>query len=228
MQSSQRPPVIGLIILVVLALAGCGSSQARADSMAVSRANNTSEQVAALETIAATADLKPRVNLVAPVEVGELTSYKHANELFSIDVPANWTMTNSSLTGEAVLIWNDPGKNALIIVDVFADSNIPPYDDLSSYLRKFLNFSYGDSSGFELNAPQPQQNGSILIPWRYTIEFNAGANVEMLSNSFIAQHGDKVSILTMTFPSAQLDALSPSFNAIINSYRVNAQSEIPS
>ncbi|MCG8352867.1 MAG: hypothetical protein MI924_34315 [Chloroflexales bacterium] len=228
MQSSQRPPVIGLIILVVLALAGCGSSQARADSMAFSRANNKSEQVAALEPIATTADLKPRVNLVAPVEVGELTSYKHANELFSIDVPANWTMTNSSLTGEAVLIWNDPGKNALIIVDVFADSNIPPYDDLSSYLRKFLNFSYGDSSGFELNAPQPQQNGSILIPWRYTIEFNAGANVEMLSNSFIAQHGDKVSILTMTFPSAQLDALSPSFNAIINSYRVNAQSEIPS
>jgi hypothetical protein len=229
MRSTQRPLSIGLLVLIVLALAGCGKSQAGAEPMAVSGSSNTREQqIVDLEPIAVAADLNPLVSLVTPVEVGKLTSYKHANDLFSIDVPANWTMTDSSLAGEAVLVWNDPGKNALIIVDVFADSNIPPYDDLSSYLRKFLNFSYGSSSGFELNDPKPQQNGSVLLPWSYTIELSEGVAVEMLSNSFIAQHGDKVSILTLTFPSEQFDALSPSFNTIINSYHVNAQSEIPS
>jgi hypothetical protein len=66
-----------------------------------------------------------------------------------------------------------------------------------------------------------------LIIWGYTAEASGGIQTKLLGNSFIEQKEDKVSILTTAVPEDQFDALQPSTDAIINSYRIDPSASLP-
>jgi len=162
-----------------------------------------------------------------PVEIGELETYNYSTGLFSIDAPKGWTLKDNSKTGEAILVWSDSSENGLIVVDLFQEKKQQSSDELVKLLRNFLNKSFQSEQDFSMDDPQEQSDGSQLIVWSYTANASGGAKVKLLGNSFIEQHGDKVSILTTAVPDDQFDKLKPETNKIINSYKIDPSADLP-
>lgn len=161
------------------------------------------------------------------VQIGDLETYTHADGLFSIDIPNNWTVKDNSKAGEAIVLWNDPTQNGLIVVDVFQKAEAQSEDQLVSFLQDFLNNSFSSETDFNMDPPKPQTDGSVLIVWSYTAEASGGVKSTLLGNSFIEQREDKVSILSTLVPQEQFETLLPSTNKIINSYRLDPSADLP-
>lgn len=164
---------------------------------------------------------------LAPVEIGQLRTYSHPSGVFSIDLPVNWTLTDSSRPGELILVWTDPSNNAAIIVDVLADNRQYSDEQLVDKLIAYLENSFGNQPDFFYEDPRPQNDGSILIVWGYTSTASNNVQASMLGNSFIEQRGNKVAVLTTLVPEEQFDALLDQTNAIINTYRINPDARVP-
>jgi hypothetical protein len=162
-----------------------------------------------------------------PVEIGELETYNYSTGLFSIDVPKSWTLKDNSKTGEAILVWSDASENGLLIVDLFQEKQQQSSDELVKLLQNFLNKSFQSEQDFSMDDPKEQSDGSQLIVWSYTAKATGGVNAKLLGNSFIEQHGDKVSILTTAVPDDQFDKLKPETNKIINSYTIDPSADLP-
>ncbi len=96
-----------------------------------------------------------------------------------------------------------------------------------TFLQDFLNKSFGSEADFNMDPPKPQSDGSVLIVWSYTAEASGGVTSTLLGNSFIEQRQDKISILSTLVPQDQFDALLPSTNQIINSYKLDPSADLP-
>jgi hypothetical protein len=164
---------------------------------------------------------------VLQVELGDLETYTYSTGLFSIDVPASWTLKDNSKPGEAILLWTDPTENGLLVVDILESKDEKSSDEMISFLQDFLNKSFKSESDFTMDDPKEQSDGSQLIVWSYTATANGGAKVKLLGNSFIEQRGDKLSILTTAVPDEQFDTLKPETNKVINSYSIDTAAALP-
>lgn len=164
---------------------------------------------------------------LAPVEIGQLRTYSHPSGVFSLDLPVNWTLTDNSQPGELIMVWTDPTNNAAIIVDVLEDRTQYSEDQLVDKLVAYLENLFGNQPDFVYEDPLPQNDGSILIVWGYTSTASNNVQASILGNSFIEQRGNKVAVLTTLVPEEQFDALIDQTNAIINTYRINPDAQVP-
>ncbi len=164
---------------------------------------------------------------LAPVEIGQLRTYRHSSGVFQIDIPVNWTLTDNSRPGELILVWTDPTNNAALIVDVLEDSTQYSDDQLVEKLVNFLQTSFGDQPDFFYEDPRPQNDGSLLIVWGYTSIASNNVQADMLGNSFIEQRGNKISVLTTLVPDEQFDALVSQTDQIINTYLLDPSASVP-
>jgi hypothetical protein len=224
-----------LILLVALMLAACGSEApapipSPEPSPAATATVAPTAEPTAEPTDTPTATPPPteaaeptESNELATVEIGSLETYTHSTGLFSMDVPAGWTLTDNSRDDEVIIIWTDPTNNALIGVDIFENSSSVSPEQLIEFLQNFLDNSFGDNLDFNSDPPTVQPDGGIQIAWGYTAQASNGVSAPLIGNSFIDQRGDKISILTSLIPQAQFDMLAAPVNAIINSYEVNPQ-----
>lgn len=224
-----------LILLVALMLAACGSEApapipSPEPSPAATATVAPTAEPTAEPTDTPTATPPPteaaeptESNELATVEIGSLETYTHSTGLFSMDVPAGWTLTDNSRDDEVIIIWTDPTNNALIGVDIFENSSPVSPEQLIEFLQNFLDNSFGDNLDFNSDPPTVQPDGGIQIAWGYTAQASNGVSAPLIGNSFIDQRGDKISILTSLIPQAQFDMLAAPVNAIINSYEVNPQ-----
>ncbi len=160
---------------------------------------------------------------LAAVEIGTLETYNSPNGLFSIDVPAAWTLTDNSREDEVIIIWTDPTNNALIGVDIFENDSAVTEEQLTDFLQDFLANSFGDNLDFNSDPPVIQPDGSVQIAWGYTAQASNGVSAPLIGNSFIDQRTDKISILTILIPQAQFERLEEAVSTIINSYQVDPQ-----
>lgn len=174
---------------------------------------------------------KPAVAVTSPekflkVKAENLKTYKHKSGLFEIDIPEGWLPTDNTKPGEAIVLWFDPTKNALITVDIF---NAPPgIDDakMVTLLKTFLTNTFGKRPGFFMEEPATQPDKSVQIVWGYT-ETIQGATGRVQGNSFIEKVGDKVSLLTTGVLEHQFEDLNASMSSVVNSYKVNAATKLP-
>jgi hypothetical protein len=155
------------------------------------------------------------------VKAENLQPYRYKSGLFELDIPADWIPIDNSKTGETIVLWFDPTKNALITVDIF---NVP--DGMNSsqmigLLQNFLRNTFNSKPGFFMEEPIPQADGSIQIVWGY-VETIQGATGIVQGNSFIQKIDNKVSLLTTGVLHHQYDDLLKPMTRIINSYKVNA------
>jgi len=111
-------------------------------------------------------------------------------------------------------------------VDLFQQAEQQSEEQLTTLLQNFLKKSFGTNQDFSMDDPKPQSDGSVLIVWSYT-DKSQGVDVDMTGNSFVEQHGDKVSILTTLVPHEQFDKLLESTNSIIRSYKIDDSSALP-
>ncbi|HZT34603.1 MAG TPA: hypothetical protein VFA15_01685, partial [Nitrososphaera sp.] len=159
------------------------------------------------------------------VDMGELQTYNYKTGLFSIDVPKNWSEQDNSKPGEAILLWSEPSGNATVVVDIFQEKTKQNSDELTKFLKDFLTKTFGKEDKFTIDDPSPQKDGSVLLVWSYNDKTRGDASV--LGNSFIEQHGDKVSILSTVVPEDQFDTLLDKTNQIIQSYSIDETADLP-
>src|SRR6266545_3458788 len=103
MAALHRPHMLVATLLAMALLAACGGAPTADAPTAEPTAKPTltprptSKPKPTPEPTAA-ADSDPKL---LDVEIAKLNSYTHGNELFTIDVPANWTLKDNSKATEA-------------------------------------------------------------------------------------------------------------------------------
>jgi serine/threonine-protein kinase len=223
-------------LTAMLALAACGTNTPTATTTATSTpsspstasptATATPTPTEAAKSKSLSKATKPAADVSSPekflkVKAENLQPYKYKSGLFELDIPEGWTPDDKSKPSEAIVLWFDPTKNALISVDIF---NAPPAIDdakMTELLKAFLNKTFGARPGFFLEEPIAQSDGSIQIVWGYN-ETIQGATGRIQGNSFIEKVDDKVSLLTTGVLEHQFDDLKAPMSRVINSYKVDA------
>lgn len=155
------------------------------------------------------------------VQFSALAPYRHSSGVFTIAVPANWSLQVNDRPDELIHIWTDPSRNGGVIVDVFEDDLVYNDGQLRDILRSFLVNSFGAEPGFSLDEPVTQDDGRVLINWAYTARADNGVEVPLQGRSFIEQRGDKVALLTFLFPREQNDAGMAFSAAVVATYRID-------
>ncbi|HJZ46976.1 MAG TPA: hypothetical protein VKE41_07405 [Roseiflexaceae bacterium] len=167
-------------------------------------------------TAAASSDEK-----LLDVEIAKLESYTHKDDLFTVDVPANWTLKDNSKPTEAIVTWTDPNENAFMVVDIFEQEQKQTKEDLRTFLKNYLDKTFGSQQDFVQEEAQ-ESGPSQLIVWSYTGEGIGNVKAQLLANSFIKQKDNKVSLFTFVVPEEQFDRLQPDLDKILGSYTINS------
>ena len=157
---------------------------------------------------------------VAPIEFGTLKPYEHKSGVFSIGIPENWKLKDSSKSDEILHLWTDPTGNGVVVVDIIESSSTSTAEELTTALTKFLTTTFGTEPDFTISDPKTQADGSVRVTWGYTVK-SGSTSVKLLGSSFIEQKGNKVSILTVVVPEAQSQTVKTPVNEILNSYTIN-------
>jgi hypothetical protein len=161
---------------------------------------------------------------IAPVEMSDLTEYSHPGDLFTIQVPENWTAEDKSAENLAAVTWSDPAENGLIVVLITPEESELNEEELTTRLQEFVN-TFQDEPDFSADDPKTFDDGSVQIVWGYTATAEYGATSRLLINSFIYQNGNKISILMLGVPNDQFDGLKESLDTILGSFTVNPEAE---
>jgi hypothetical protein len=159
--------------------------------------------------------------------IGDLQSYSYKNDLFTIEIPADWKLTDSSNANAVSVAWGAPGDNAGIVIAIAQTTGTLSADDLSTRGEKFVKDVFGSEDGFEVSKPETQKDGSVLLPFTVSPTIN-GSAVELYGLTYVEQRGDKFSTLTVLYPKAQEQELWDShFKQIVNSYKLDETVTMP-
>ena len=231
MAALRRPHMLVAALLAMALLAACGGSSAADAPTAVpaptakptltprptAKPKPTAEPTAEPEPTAA-ADSGPQL---LDVKIAKLKSYTHGNDLFTLDVPANWTLKDNSKPTEAIATWTDPNENAFMVVDIFEKDQKQTKEELVTFLKDYLDRTFGSQQDFVQEDAQ-ESGPSQLIVWTYTGEGTGSVKAKLLANSFIKQKDNKVSLFTFVVPADQFDRLQPDLDSILGSYTINS------
>lgn len=231
MAALRRPHMLIAALLAMALLAACGGAPAAEAPTAEPTAKPTLTPRPTAKpkpTAAPEPTAKPKPTAAAAsdpklldVEIAKLDSYTHGNDLFTIDVPANWTLKDNSKPTEAIATWTDPNENAFMVVDIFEREEQQTKAELVTFLKEYLDKTFGTQQDFVQEDAQ-ESGPSQLIVWTYTGEGTGGVKAELLANSFIKQKDNKVSLFTFVVPSDQFDRLQPNLDSILGSYTINS------
>ncbi len=179
-------------------------------------------------------DLTPKPNQTNPapavrssLKIGNLKTYRHPSNLFSIDVPQRWQIENISKPSHAILRWEDPTRDGLIVVQVLRSPGEMTEEEMGERLTKIIRLIYPSNPQLKINLPVTQPNGSVRVSWSYPKTASDGSKVFYAGNSFMQQHGNKVSANFYVLPSQQYAQLKEPLNQIIRSFQLNSDVEVP-
>lgn len=154
-----------------------------------------------------------------PVVFGPLQTYTQRNA-FAIDVPANWTRTDRSKPGEAIVLWGDPTGNAELVVDVF-DAPPKTSTELSQLLQTFLRKALGANPRFVMFPTR--LNTGAAVAWSYQASSKTATGVikaKMEGHSYIRQTRGRISIVSIAIPAEQFPSSQPRLASIVDSIDV--------
>jgi hypothetical protein len=161
-------------------------------------------------TTIARLDLTPQPNqpntrpvLRSILKIGNLKNYRHPNNLFAIDIPQKWQVEDRSKPNHTILIWRDSNNEGLIEVQVRQSSRQLTEEELSEGLSAIIKRGYASYPQSNINIPVTQSDGSVRVTWSYPKKLSDGSMMFFTGNSFIQQHGNKVSVNYYILPSQQ-------------------------
>ncbi len=162
------------------------------------------------------------------IVISNLKTYTYNNNLFSIDIPQEWTLKDKSQSGEAIVVWQDKTQNALFRINLFAANGTRSKQEMTEILENHLNkiIPAETKINFTKKKPVILSDGVVRIAWSNDYP-NKGENVKFSGNSFIEQRGDKISIYTFILPDDQYKKLLAPIDQIINSYRISNSAPLP-
>jgi hypothetical protein len=161
------------------------------------------------------------------LKIGNLKTYQHPNNLFSIDIPQKWQLENSSKPQHVRVQWQDRDRDGLICVEVFYATRQFTEEELGAELSRVLKRVYAPFPQLSIKVPVTQPNGSVRVAWSYQKKASDGAIRSYAGNSFIKQYGNKLSASYYVLPAQQYVQLIEPLNQIIRSYQVSETANIP-
>jgi serine/threonine protein kinase len=158
------------------------------------------------------------------VDVRDTQQYTHRNNLFSIDIPSQWKITENRKADEIVVIWTDKTENVFVIVDVANLQQTLNQQQLTEGLKSGLTTSFAKQPGFTMKVPTTNDD-RVQIPWSYNVSVT-GFSGKMFGYSFIEQEGNKLTIVSYALPEDQFDSLNNKLSDIVDSYEVNPDAKL--
>lgn len=161
----------------------------------------------------------------AKVEVGELQTYTHPGELFTIEVPENWRSQDMSSGNMTRVMFTDPKQNAaLAIVIIPTEGRRVDQSNLPDLLKQDVQSAFGGEANFVMQEPTSQADGSVKQ--QFTYESQSGdMNAPMVGNGRIRLEGSNVSLVYSVLPDNQAEELNPQIEGMVNSLSVDRGSE---
>jgi serine/threonine-protein kinase len=181
-----------------------------------------------------TAEPTPEPEPTAPVlktqaiDVSNLQTYTYKTGIFSIDIPASWSVEDRSSENEVLVRFTDATENGVVLIDLFEMAEPQSEEQLTKILSDYLEQTYNKHPNFSQDPPKRQSDGSVLIVWGYDAEVSTGETVRLLGNSFIEQRERLVSVETIAVPDEQFDTLAEAINKIVNSYTIDPSVSVAS
>ena len=161
------------------------------------------------------------------LKIGNLKTYRHPSGLFSIDTPQRWQMENISKPNHVILRWEDANRDGLIVIQVLRSPGAMTEEEMGERLTKIIRLIYPSNPQLKVNLPVTQPDGSVRVSWSFPKKANNGSTVFYSGNSFLKQHGNKVSANFYVLPSQQYAQLKEPLNQIIRSFQLNDEIDVP-
>lgn len=178
-------------------------------------------------TISEAAGQAPATSNDAPaVVMGELETYKHPKNVFTLDVPSDWARQDNSAKTSVNMTWVAPSANGFIVVSVQTIKAAQSLDELAELGKAYLEREFGGEPAYEVTNSENLTDDIVGISWLAEPEIN-GETLKVEALTMVQQTGDKVSAFTLVFPQGLEDkALSTAVEQIVRSFTVNAKAKI--
>lgn len=165
---------------------------------------------------------QPSGQLLKSKEVvfGAFKTYVHPTKTFSIDLPNNWSIEDSSTATETIVKSADPNTNAVVVLHVWRKSGELPGGS-TQFLKNFLSATLASLPNYTEGEPKVQKDGSVGIYFKYDQTVDAGT-FSMWGDGFIQREGDLVGMLFFLIPNEQYKLKMTSAYKLINSFKLDA------
>lgn len=156
-------------------------------------------------------------------------TYTHSSKIFSITPPANWTIHDYQPSQGVFIRWVEPEGVSICTVAIVKKDTPQTPEELSSSLLQFITAAFETEANFEMDDPVSLSSSKAFIVTATYSQTIDNEELSMVVVGKIAQHKDKVSLLTATIPTSQYDTDAPDniINQFLNSYEINPEVDIP-
>lgn len=153
------------------------------------------------------------------VVFGSPQTYNHKSGWFSLNIPANWKVTDKSDESEVIVSIADPTENGIVVVRVYQPSRGYAQSELGGVLKSFLSERLATFDGFTMGELKSQRDGSTGLYFKYN-SIVEGVSHKMFGDAFIEQHNGLVGVLALIMPQEQYETKQKAAYAMVNSFRV--------
>lgn len=237
----------GILLVLIIAVLSTACSAASPQLQPVSPASPTTATTPSpTDTISPTLSPAPKAkpadtdtissetledtsNITSTAAVTTSATYTHSSQIFSIKPPVNWTMHDYQPTQGVLIRWVDPEGISICTVAIVKKDTPQTPEELTSSLLQFIAAAFETEANFEMDDPVSLSSSKAIMVTATYSQTVDDEELSMVVIGKIAQHQDKVSLLTATIPASQYDAEAPNniINQFLNSYEINPDVAIP-
>lgn len=167
---------------------------------------------------APTSPTEPVQPVPTPADVGDLTEFRDEEWGFAVSYPSSWEQVATDNDPSARLLATLNGADSILVRAVTLDVEITE-DDLAD-VRAFTDTLVLDGDGVEVLA---EPSGVVVgglpgIYYLYTFTDAASDQEGVHLHYFLFDGDTMITIVLQALPSANLDPLAPTFQAVIESF----------
>ena len=155
----------------------------------------------------------------------ELTSYSSEDGVFTIETPGSWQQSDASESGVIAQSWISIEDFSGALVQITTVEGETSSEELVTQLKEFVQSTFGSDPEFTMGEAEEQTDGSQRIIWNSTSDFGT-AKMPITGLTFIEQRGDKLSLLTIFFPTERTEELNDLIVQVLNSYKIDPDATI--
>lgn len=172
-----------------------------------------------LVTIAAVGSAAAQPKKSQDVVFGPPKPFIAADKSFSISIPNNWKITDTSTPGEAILQAADPTTNAMIVLHVLNSPAKLGDERLAKLLNLFLDQTTTTFKDFSKGEPAKQSDGSFAVYFKFN-ETVGEEKIPVSGDAFAQEEGGKVALIFLVMPTEQYDEKKNAAYQMINSFKI--------
>jgi hypothetical protein len=161
-------------------------------------------------------------------QFGDLASYKHPKNVFSIKVPENWTKEESAKTGKVTTIFSNPDGLSFIMIEAYKNSKAAyKTKELISVLDDYVDDTIGKNvKDYEANDSKEVNSNATSKVFSFTVEQTKGEKTQMVGIMYLIQNGSAIAFVRIVVPANSVEANEKSLNSISDSFTLTKNAKL--